>query len=138
MSPEAPIGRLCAEVLSTGSRCKQFALRGQHFCYAHADPMQRERNADARQLVAMIERAELFSVAVILANTVEELRAKTIPPLHAQAIFDAAAARLEQLQEQEQVQEQIPAQATSARFQPPAADPGKSNLNNGLHVVPMK
>src|ERR1700741_3245004 len=89
--------RLCADILPTGLRCRQIALKDQPWCHAHAQPGQRERNADGRQIIGMIPRMNLISVTIILANTVAELRSRLVPPRHAQAIFDAAAERLEQL-----------------------------------------
>jgi hypothetical protein len=120
--------RLCTEILSAGTQCTQFALRGQPWCRSHAASSQRERNADARQLIAMIRQMNVVTVACVLQNTVYELRTKVIPPLHAQAIFDAAASRLEHLIEEH-------AQLTSTT----AAHRGdKSHQNNGLQVVPIK
>lgn len=120
--------RLCTEVLSFGAQCTQFALRGQPWCRAHSASNQRERNADARQLIAMIRQMNVPSITRVLQNTVCELRTKDIPPLHAQAIFDAAASRLEQLSEEQ-----------ARRTRAAAARPGdKSHQNNGLQVVPMK
>jgi hypothetical protein len=128
-SPRSFTARLCTEILSSGSRCRQFALKGQPFCYAHADPEQRVRNADARELIASIPDMDLFTVALTLVNTLYELRAKLIPPLHAQAIFGAAATRLEDLHDQEVLVNSKQAVAT-----PPA----NSNHTNRLHAVPMK
>ena len=91
------IARLCTETLPTGSRCHQFALRGRPWCRAHAEPHRRERAADSRQLVDAIPRMDLLYTAGVLLNTVHELRAKVIPPLHAEAILDAAVGRLEEL-----------------------------------------
>ena len=131
MSPEAPIARLCAEVLSTGSRCKQFTLKGQHFCYAHADPMQRERNADARQLI-VISKMDVFAITLTLSNTVHELRTKVIPPLHAQAIFDAVppgsnSCTIRPLR-----------RPGSRNLSPSPVNARKPNSNNGLHVASLK
>ncbi len=95
------MARFCAEILATGSRCTQFARRGQPWCRNHSDPGQRQRNADARAIVAMILKMDSFNVSVALSNTLYELRAKLIPPLYAQTVFDAAAARLEHLLEEQ-------------------------------------
>ena len=89
--------RLCTEILPTDVQCTQIALRGQPWCRAHSTPNQRERNADTRRVVAMIANADLFSVAIILGNTIHEFRTRVIPPLHAETIFEAAATRLDQL-----------------------------------------
>ena|SRR5277367_4041776 len=97
------MARFCAEVLATGSRCTQFARKGQPWCRNHSDPRQRQRNADAREIGAMISKMDSFNVALALSNTLYELRAKLIPPLFAQTIFDAATARLEKLLEQQVV-----------------------------------
>jgi hypothetical protein len=129
MSSQSFTARLCTEILSSGSRCQQFALKGQPFCYAHADPEQRVRNADARELIASIPYMDLFSVALTLVNTLYALRAKVIPPLHAQAIFGAAATRLEDLHDQ---------QVLASRKPAVAAPPPNSNYTNRLHAVPMK
>lgn len=63
-----------------------FALRGRPWCRAHADPHQRERNADTREIIARIQYMNIFSIACTLQNTVYELRAKLIPPLQVEAI----------------------------------------------------
>lgn len=89
--------RLCTEILPTGSQCHQFALRGRPWCRSHAAPHQRERTADTRQIIFMAGHMNVFAVACLLQNTLHELRTKVIPPLHAEAIFDAAVARLEHL-----------------------------------------
>jgi hypothetical protein len=69
--------RLCTEILSAGTQCTQFALRGQPWCRSHAASSQRERNADARQLIAMIRQMNVVTVACVLQNTVYELRTKS-------------------------------------------------------------
>ena len=91
------MARFCAEILATGSQCTQFARKGQQWCRAHADPVLRERNADTRQLVALVADMELFSVANLLGKIASELRLRLIQPLHAEAVIDAALARLDQL-----------------------------------------
>ncbi len=100
--------RLCADILPTGVQCRQIALKDQPWCHAHAEPGQRERNADGRQLIGMISRMNLLSVAIALANTITELRDRLIPPRHAQAIFDAASARLVELMGEEALSQPIP------------------------------
>jgi len=115
--------RLCTEILPTGVQCTQIALRGQPWCRAHSTPNQRERNADTRRLLAMIANADLFSVAIILGNTIHELRTRIIPPLHAETIFDAAAARLDQL--------------IAPPSRPVYSAPDSSDEKR-LHVVPSK
>jgi len=92
--------KLCSEILPTGSRCAQFALRGRAWCHAHATAIQRESNADARQLIEMIRGMDTFTVSATLCTILDSLRKKLIPPLQAQAIFDAATIRLEQLEQQ--------------------------------------
>ena len=89
--------RLCAETLSTGNRCTQFALRNQPWCRNHADPNHRERNEAARQLIAAIPGMDLFDIAGLLGNTIFELQRKFIPPRHARAVFDASLTRLDHL-----------------------------------------
>ena len=117
--------RLCTEILSTGTRCTQIALRGKPWCRMHADAGQRERNADARQHVALIAAMDMFALAITLGGTVRSLRSGEIPPLHAQAIFDAAIARLERLiEEQSELAAQCPARNT--------------HQHNRLQVVPAK
>lgn len=117
--------RLCTEILSTGNRCTQIALRGKPRCRMHANAGQRERNADARQHVALIAAMDMFSLAITLGGTVSLLRSGEIPPLHAQAIFDAAIARLEQLIEE---QAMLSAQRTAVN----------SHQHNRLQVAPAK
>lgn len=52
--------------------------------------MQRESNADAHQLIEMIRGMDTFTVSATRCSILESLRKKLIPPLQAQAIFDAA------------------------------------------------
>jgi hypothetical protein len=127
--PIMPTVRLCAEILPTGSQCRQFALKGHPWCHAHYQPYRRELNADTREIVAMIPAMDLFTVTLMLANTVHTLRTKETPPLHAQAIFDASAARLERLLEE---------QALAALQNANPVRSGNSQQQNRLQVVPMK
>jgi hypothetical protein len=119
--------RLCAETLPTGSQCQQFALRGRPWCRAHAEPHQRERIADTRQIMSMARHMNVFAVACLLQNTLYELRTKVIPPLHAEAIFDAALARLEHLKVEEARVMLAHAERTD-----------NSHQKNQLHPAPMK
>ena len=124
-----PTVRLCAEILPTGSRCRQFALKGRAWCRAHHQPYRRELTAHSRALMRAIPGMDLFTVAVILTNTLHGLRAKETPPLHAQAIFHASAARLEQLLEE---------QALEALRRASPAPSGNPHGRNELHIAPMK
>ena len=126
---EASKVRLCADILPSGRQCRQIALKDQPWCHAHLDPQKREHNAFYRQFVAAIPGMTLLSVAVTLSNTVHQLRARTMPPLHASAILDAAAFRLEEL-----IGDLAPLQPGSDT---PAEDNNSSN-NKRLHAVPMK
>jgi len=90
--------RLRTETLSTGIRCTQIALRGQPGCRAHTTANHRERNADKRQIIT---KMDALAVASTLGQTMYEFRTRAMPPLQAQAIFDAVATRLEQLIEAE-------------------------------------
>jgi hypothetical protein len=119
--------RLCPETLPTGSQCRQFALRGRHWCRAHAEPHQRERIADTRQIICMARHMNVFAVTCLLQSTLYELRTKVIPPLHAEAIFDAAVARLEHLKVEE-------ARVMLAQ----AGRTDNSHQKNQLHALPMK
>jgi hypothetical protein len=127
--------RFCTEILPAGSHCRQFALRGQRWCHAHAAPHRREQNADARQLIAMIPSMNLFSIAISLGNTVHELRTRVITPLHAQAIFDAATTRLEQLTEEARLIEE---RALAELSRAAAASANNPYRGNQLHRAPMK
>ena len=93
----ACILRLCAETLPTGSQCKGIALKNQPWCREHSTPERRERVADSRQIAATIGQMNMVTIGCLLQNTVYDLRTKAIPPLHAEALFDAATTRLEQL-----------------------------------------
>lgn len=130
--------RFCAEILATGSQCTQFARKSKHpelslWCRAHADPVLRERNADTRQLVAMVADMNLFSVANLLGKIASELRLRLIQPLHAQVVIDATLARLDQLTG-EQAGEYSLAQSPS----PHPPDSNKPHENNRLHLVPIE
>ena len=92
--------RLCTEILPTGNRCRQFALRGQSRCHAHSGHRNRLRNSAACRLVAAMPDMDLFEIAVMLYDTVYQVRHKVIPPLHAYAIFEAAVDRLDHLAEE--------------------------------------
>jgi len=124
-----PTVRFCAEILPPGSQCRQFALKGHPWCHAHYQPYRRELNADTRELVAMIPAMNLFTVTLMLANTVQTLRSKETPPLHAQAIFDASAARLERLWEE---------QALTALENANHIPHGNSQQQNRLQIAPIK
>ena len=63
--------KLCSEILPTGSRCAQFALRGRAWCRAHATAIQRESNADARQLIEMIRGMDTFTVSATLCTILD-------------------------------------------------------------------
>jgi hypothetical protein len=89
--------RLCAEILPTGLRCKQIALKSAPWCHSHARPEKRERTAYERYRIDMIADMDVLSVAITLSNAIHEFRDRIIPPLHAQAIFVAASFRLEEL-----------------------------------------
>ena len=93
----ACILRLCAETLPAGSQCKGIALKNQPWCREHSTPERRERLADSRQIAATIGQMNMVTIGCLLQNTVYDLRTKAIPPLHAEAILNAATARLEQL-----------------------------------------
>ena len=94
------MARLCTEILPTGSQCQQFALRGRPWCRAHAESHQRERIAHTRQIMANIPPMDFFALAVTLLDTTFAVQHKYLPPLHAEAIFDAAVKRLDQLAEE--------------------------------------
>jgi hypothetical protein len=66
------------------------ARKSQSWCRNHSDPGQRQRNADAREIVTMILKMDSFNVTLALCNTLNKLRSKLIPPLHAQTVFEAA------------------------------------------------
>jgi len=107
-------------------------VSGQPWCRNHSDPGQRQRSADARAIVAMILKMDSFNVSLALCNTLHELRAKLIPPLYAQTVFEAAAARLEHLLEEQVLAHLHP------RTAPSSAAPANPHRNNGLQVLPMK
>jgi hypothetical protein len=128
------MARFCAEILATGSKCSQFARTGQPWCRVHSNSNLREKNADTRQLIAMIADMGLFSVANMLGKIVYEFREKLISPLHAQLLLDATAARLEELSEtlgQEMEESAYVAQAAQAF-------PDNLHGNNRLQVVSIK
>ena len=72
---------------------------------------------------------DIFSIACTLQNTVYELHAKLIPPLHVEAILEAAITRLEQLTRDPKL----------AHFGRIATVPANNPLrNNQLHASQMK
>lgn len=77
--------------------------------------------------MSMARHMNVFAVACLLQNTLYELRSKVIPPLYAEAIFDAAVARLENLKVEE---------ARVMLVQPDGTD--NFHQKNQLHAVPMK
>ena len=93
--------RTCTQILPTGSQCQQFALRSRPWCREHAGTHQRERTEHANQLVTKVPSMDLFEIAVTLLDTTFQVQHKYLPPLHAYAIFRAAAIRVDQLAEQQ-------------------------------------
>jgi hypothetical protein len=94
------MAQLCTQVLPTGKTCARFALNGRPYCPAHRDPGIQQRMAYTRMLVESVPDMDLCSLALLLFETLQDLRARLAPPLHAEAIFAAAAQHLEELQEQ--------------------------------------
>ena len=92
--------RLCAQILPTGSQCRQFALRSRPWCQVHANSRQRERAVHASEVVAMFPSMDLFEAAVILLDITFEVQHKHLSPLHAYAIYEAAVKRIDQLAEE--------------------------------------
>jgi len=130
--------RLCAQILPTGSQCKQFALRSRPWCQVHADSRQRERAAHAGEVVAKFPSMDLFGAAVTLLETTFEVQHKHLSPLHAYAIYEAAATRLDQLAEEAYIaREQARIAAEQAARRQPAASV-KPNQSNRLHPSPIK
>jgi len=130
--------RLCAQILPTGSQCKQFALRSRPWCQVHDNSRQRERAAHASELVAKFPSMDLFGAAVTLLDTTFEVQHKRLSPLHAYAIFEAAATRLDQLAEEAYIaREQARIAAEQATRRQPAA-PVNPNQSNRLQPSPIK
>ena len=121
--------RLCAEILPHRKQCSQFALRNHYFCRNHADKNRRDQTAASRAIIAQLPRMDLFEIAVTLFDTLFQLRRKHMPPLHAYAIFEAAARKLEFI-----MAEEAPAHFERAK----SVTAPKSHPNNGLHAVSMK
>jgi hypothetical protein len=90
---EQPDGPSLREILSTGSKCPRLLSEVGPGARAHADPHQRERNADTREIIARIQYMNIFTYRLHVQNTVYELRAQLIPPLHVEAILEAATTR---------------------------------------------
>jgi hypothetical protein len=93
------MAKLCTQILPSGKTCARFALRGKPYCPAHRDAGVQQRIAYTRLLVESIPDMNALSLTFLLHDTVQDLRAQLAPPLHAQAVFEAAAVRLEELQE---------------------------------------
>ena len=91
---------LCTQLLPTGKTCACFALKGKPYCPAHRDSGVQQRTAHTRLLVESIPDMDMLSLAALLHQTVQDLRARLVPPLHAEAIFAAAANRLEEQTEE--------------------------------------
>jgi hypothetical protein len=123
------MARFCVEILATGSQCTQFARKGQPWCRAHTDPRLRERNVETREFIAWLAQQDLRGIANGLGKIAYELRLKLVTPLHAEAVLDAALARLDQLTEEfdQLTQEQVGAHPV------PKACPG-----NELQTVGVK
>ena len=93
------MARLCTQTLPTGKTCARFALRGKLFCPAHRDHSVQQRTAHTTMLVEAIPGMDSASLAALLLETLQDLRAKQIPPLHAEAVFEAATLRFEELRD---------------------------------------
>ncbi len=130
--------RLCAQILPTGSQCQQFALRSRPWCQVHANSRQRERADHANQVVAKFPSMDLFGAAVTLLETTFEVQHKALSPLHAYAIYEAAAKRIDQLAEEAYIaREQARIAAEQVTRRPPAvlANPNQSKR---LQPSPVK
>ena len=125
--------RLCAAILPTSNQCQQFALKNRLWCHSHAIAEKRELNEFNRQFLAAVGNMNLLQVAITLSNTIHSVRDRTIPPLHATAIFDAAAFRMEQL-----IGELTPVPGSAAATPPAATRNSNSCQEKRLHLAPMK
>ena len=132
------MARLCTEILPTGSQCQQFALRSRPWCQVHADETQRARTAHSCQLVAKIPAMDLFETAITLLETTFQVQHKYLPPLHAYAIFHAAATRLDQLAEETWVARERARVVADRLPQAQAACPVNPNQNKRLQNSPME
>jgi hypothetical protein len=94
------MAQLCTQTLPTGKTCARFALRGTPYCSAHREHSARQRTAHTLMLVEAIPDMDPASLAALLLETLQDLRARLIPPLHAEAVFNAATLRFEELRDQ--------------------------------------
>jgi hypothetical protein len=94
------MAKLCIQILPSGKTCARVALRDKPYCPAHRGADARERAAGTRFLVENIQQMDLLSLTALLCETLREYRARRIPPLHAEAVFDAALCRLEEFEDE--------------------------------------
>ena len=56
----------CSHILSSGNRCRQIALRGQHFCRLHRDPARRAVAAHNLRTFALLDTLEAMELPTLL------------------------------------------------------------------------
>jgi len=92
------IARECAHILPSGNRCAQFARKHQPFCRAHADVHRRQQNEEVWNVIQSIPEMDLVTLTALLQDTIVNLRAKTMPPLHAETVTAHILTRLESIE----------------------------------------
>ncbi len=90
----------CSHILSSGYRCRQIALRGQHFCRLHRYPMHRasaDQNRRTFDLIDSLEAMELPALLATLHRMLSELHTKLAADSHAEITLGIAIRRLAEL-----------------------------------------
>jgi len=126
--------RLCAQILPTGSQCRQFALSSRPWCHVHNAAHQRARADHANQLVAKFPSMDLFEAAVTLLDITFEVQQKYMSPLHAYAIYEAAAKRLDQLAAEAFIARERARIAAEQANRSSAINPNQENSLRTSHV----
>jgi hypothetical protein len=112
---------LCAWILPNGHACAQFARRSRRFCRAHEKHARIEQgNVELRRMLQNVLTCDLYSLIVLLQDTLDQIVEHRISPDRAQLILQAARQRFEEpasLVPEEAVPDFDPAPQPPARAQ---------------------
>ena len=79
----------CSHILSSGDRCRQVALRGQHFCRLHRDPARRAVAAHNLRTFALLDTLEAMELPTLL-ETLHRMLSDLHPQLPASSDAELA------------------------------------------------
>jgi hypothetical protein len=92
----------CSHILSSGDRCRQVALRGQHFCRLHRDPARRAVAAHNLRTFTLLDTLEAMETPTLLETLHHMLSDLKLPAASdAELALSIAINRLAQLNHSE-------------------------------------